>query len=468
LKNEKQKMSVEITRLPEPYDWYEHQKQAIKWMDHHEHTYNCGGLICAEMGLGKTLMFLTLSVASTFSGFTLIVCEKTILWTIVLDIRKFYPHIPLAYIESKSSNLAINIEAYGFIVCTYDNLLQIATKAKGWENMCALFRNFNFVRMVCDESHRFVNPKTRIARTLFEIAPQFRFRWCISGTPFVNETNDMFVQMKFAGCIDQRIRASKDTFVKNNLRQLHIYSLTIAESGIQLPPRYEHPVMIQLNEDEVNAYNQQLELANVTKDKYKVGQEKLASVLAMITKLQQICIDTRLINPSGTTESTKLKCLRHIVENVVPPTEKIIVYCKWKGVLDLIRLMYPDALYLDGDTSLKKRGDIIDAFFCDHRLLCMTHVGVMGLNLTCANHVVFMDIHWNMLPYRQGSARVWRIGQTRPCHIYRLLVKGSIEEYISNASVAKLNEELELMDASPQMLLDGNLSPLTNYTNSPI
>ena len=62
--------------------------------------------------------------------------------------------------------------------------------------------------------------------------------------------------------------------------------------------------------------------------------------------------------------------------------------------------------------------------------------GGFGLNLTAADYVIHMDPWWNPAvedqAEDQASDRAHRIGQTRPVTVYRLVVKGSIEEQILN------------------------------------
>ena len=56
--------------------------------------------------------------------------------------------------------------------------------------------------------------------------------------------------------------------------------------------------------------------------------------------------------------------------------------------------------------------------------------GGVGLNLTAADYVIHMDPWWNPAVEDQASDRAHRIGQTRPVTIYRLVVKGTVEEKI--------------------------------------
>jgi TATA-binding protein-associated factor len=60
---------------------------------------------------------------------------------------------------------------------------------------------------------------------------------------------------------------------------------------------------------------------------------------------------------------------------------------------------------------------------CLQVLLLTTHVGGLGLNLTSADTVVFLEHDWNPMKDLQAMDRAHRIGQTRTVNVYRLLMQ---------------------------------------------
>ena len=60
-------------------------------------------------------------------------------------------------------------------------------------------------------------------------------------------------------------------------------------------------------------------------------------------------------------------------------------------------------------------------------MLCSLMACGTGINLTRANVVFMMDCWWNAAAESQAMDRIHRIGQSRPCRIYRFLMAGSIE-----------------------------------------
>ena len=81
---------------------------------------------------------------------------------------------------------------------------------------------------------------------------------------------------------------------------------------------------------------------------------------------------------------------------------------------------------------MKQRQVAVDNFQAGEGdlFLISLKAGNSGLNLTAADYVIHMDSWWNPAVEDQASDRAYRMGQTRPVTIYRLIIKNSIEEKI--------------------------------------
>jgi SWI/SNF-related matrix-associated actin-dependent regulator of chromatin subfamily A member 5 len=71
-------------------------------------------------------------------------------------------------------------------------------------------------------------------------------------------------------------------------------------------------------------------------------------------------------------------------------------------------------------------------------MLISTRAGGLGINLTSATDVIFMDEDWNPQVTLQAEARSHRIGQTNKVTIYKLCTQGTVEEQMMGRIRKKL------------------------------
>lgn len=67
-----------------------------------------------------------------------------------------------------------------------------------------------------------------------------------------------------------------------------------------------------------------------------------------------------------------------------------------------------------------------------------TQVGGLGLNLTGADTVIFVEHDWNPMKDLQAMDRAHRIGQRKVVNVYRLITRKSLEEKIMGLQKFKL------------------------------
>jgi TATA-binding protein-associated factor len=90
-------------------------------------------------------------------------------------------------------------------------------------------------------------------------------------------------------------------------------------------------------------------------------------------------------------------------------------------------------LRLDGTIPPVQRHTIVSRFNSDPSidvLLLTTQVGGLGLNLTGADTVIFVEHDWNPMKDLQAMDRAHRIGQKKVVNVYRLITRATLEEKI--------------------------------------
>ncbi|ACI64555.1 predicted protein, partial [Thalassiosira pseudonana CCMP1335] len=119
---------------------------------------------------------------------------------------------------------------------------------------------------------------------------------------------------------------------------------------------------------------------------------------------------------------------------------KCLIFAQFTQSLDVVErfLFEPhmpslEYLRLDGKVPSNRRSAIVERFNHDDNikvLLLTTKVGGLGLNLTGADKVIFLEPDWNPFVDLQAMDRAHRIGQTKTVNVYRLITTDTIEEKI--------------------------------------
>ncbi|KAF7353641.1 TBP associated factor [Mycena venus] len=128
---------------------------------------------------------------------------------------------------------------------------------------------------------------------------------------------------------------------------------------------------------------------------------------------------------------------------------RVLIFCQMKQMLDIIetdlfKKHMPAVTYmrLDGNTDSSKRHAVVQTFNSDPSIDCLlltTHIGGLGLTLTGADTVIFVEHDWNPMKDLQAMDRAHRIGQKKVVNVYRLITKGTLEEKIMGLQRFKLN-----------------------------
>ncbi|KAI6137600.1 P-loop containing nucleoside triphosphate hydrolase protein [Pisolithus tinctorius] len=126
--------------------------------------------------------------------------------------------------------------------------------------------------------------------------------------------------------------------------------------------------------------------------------------------------------------------------------DRVVIYSAFpssnQALIDILDLYGIAATELNGTMSLKKRQAALDDFRTStrtkgHRVLIISNVGMVGLNLACANVMVIVDATWSALDDEQLRGRIFRYPQQKQVHIYRLIALGTPDVFLNNISFDK-------------------------------
>ena len=175
-------------------------------------------------------------------------------------------------------------------------------------------------------------------------------------------------------------------------------------------------------------------------------------ILADITRLRQICCDPSLIIEGYDGSSAKLDLLLELIEEAMDGGHKMLVFSQFTSMLELIEKKLKDngiSYYMiTGATPKKKRLELVNDFNENEVpvFLISLKAGGTGLNLIGADVVIHFDPWWNAAAENQATDRAHRIGQKSKVSVFKLIVKGTIEEKILKMQEEKQNLADEILN----------------------
>lgn len=153
---------------------------------------------------------------------------------------------------------------------------------------------------------------------------------------------------------------------------------------------------------------------------------------------------------------------------------RVLIFCQLKAMLDIIEndlfkkvLTGVTYLRLDGSMNATSRHTVVKKFNNDPSvdvLLLTTSVGGLGLNLTGADTVIFVEHDWNPMKDLQAMDRAHRLGQKKVVNVYRLIMRDTVESKIMSLQNFKLHIANTVVN---QQNASMNVTPLVDLFEPP-
>ena len=422
-----------------------YQEEGIAWL-YERCVKENAALLADDMGLGKTLQ--TLSVISLMKQEgkpNLVVCPTSLLGNWADEAEKWTPDLSVQVMHGTQRKEHFDALSSKDIVIT-----SYALVVRDLEQYQALDLNL----VVLDEASVIRNPDTQSAKAVRMLKCEARI--AMTGTPVENAVRDLWSLYAF---LLPGYLGSKDDFKEryelplsgnqpdeSALRRLRLRTepfmirRTKAEVAKDLPQKLEQVLWCEPSKLQKEAYVE-LQRQGVSKvDELEGGRARM-QMLTVLLRLRQASCDLRLLGSDGIKEqdlanlSAKLVMLVELLEEAKRGGHRVLVFSQFTKMLGFIKLALEakgiSYSYLDGSTR-DRAGEVRkfqepngpDAF------LISLKAGGYGLNLTAADTVVHFDPWWNPAVEDQATDRAYRIGQTRPVTVYKLIARGTVEEKI--------------------------------------
>ncbi|GAB5371491.1 hypothetical protein AAMO2058_001584400 [Amorphochlora amoebiformis] len=158
-------------------------------------------------------------------------------------------------------------------------------------------------------------------------------------------------------------------------------------------------------------------------------------------------------------DSPKVQICLQLIDQITSNNEKVICFASSVKFLKILESILQDEhgfvkdknyFYLSGTTKAEHRGQMVAKFNSEENktmvFLISTMAGGIGINLIGANHAILCDIPWNPSHNQQAIHRIFRFRQKKPCHIYRLVAAGTMEERVYERCITKMGMALRVVD----------------------
>ncbi|MEU1850561.1 DEAD/DEAH box helicase [Streptomyces sp. NPDC019990] len=450
----------------------DYQLRGLAWLDLMT-SLGLGGCLADDMGLGKTVTLIALHLKRARREPTLVVCPASLLGNWQREITRFAPGASVRRFHGPDRSLD-GLDG-GFVLTTYGTMRSAAPELAGQE----------WGMVVADEAQHVKNPYSATAKALRTIPSPARV--ALTGTPVENNLSELWALLDWTtpGLLGplKSFRARHARAVENGEDEEAVERLARlvrpfllrrkkSDPGIvpELPPKTETDHPVPLTREQAALYEAVVRESMLAIETAE-GMARRGMVLKLLTSLKQICDHPALYlkeeqAPAGdrlATRSGKLALLDELLDTLLAEDGSALVFTQYVGMARLItshlasRAVPVDLLH--GGTPVPERERMVDRFQAGSTpvLVLSLKAAGTGLNLTRAGHVVHFDRWWNPAVEEQATDRAYRIGQTQPVQVHRLITEGTVEDRIA--------EMLQAKRALADAILGSGESALTELTD---
>uniref|UniRef100_A0A671FUI0 Chromodomain-helicase-DNA-binding protein 1-like n=3 Tax=Rhinolophus ferrumequinum TaxID=59479 RepID=A0A671FUI0_RHIFE len=439
-----------------------YQLEGVNWLAQRFHGQN-GCILGDEMGLGKTCqtiaLLIYLSGRLNDEGPFLIVSPLSVLSNWKEEMERFAPGLCcVAYTGDKEERTHVQQDLtqasrFHVLLATYEVCLKDAS----------FLKSFSWSMLVVDEAHRLKNQSSLLHKTLSEFSVVFRL--LLTGTPIQNKLQELYALLSFVEP-DIFPREQVEDFVQryqdiekesesaselHKLLQPFLLRRVKAEVAPELPKKTEVVIYHGLSALQKKYYKAILMKDLDAFENEMAKKVKLQNVLSQLRK----CVDhpylfhgvepepfeigDHLIEASG-----KLHLLDKLLAFLYSRGHRVLLFSQMTQMLDILQdyMDYRGYSYerVDGSVRGEERHLAIKNFGQQpiFVFLLSTRAGGVGMNLTAADTVIFVDSDFNPQNDLQAAARAHRIGQNKSVKVIRLIGRDTVEEIVCRKAASKL------------------------------
>jgi len=424
----------------------DYQVTGFCWLSTLAH-YGLGGILADDMGLGKTLQVLTFLLSQQKDGAapSLVVAPTSLMYNWLDEVQTFVPSLKAVVVagtKQERREILETTKQVDLVITTYNML----------KRDIDIYEQHHFRYCFLDEAQHIKNPSTQNAKAVKRLKTSGYF--ALTGTPIENTLTELWSifdflmpgylssHKDFKQRFETPIVRAKDKHALIDLnRHIAPFILRRMKTDVlkELPDKVEGKMLNEMTAKQAKVY-----LSYLVQAKKEFKQELAAhgfarshiKILAILTRLRQICCHPSLFIENYTGGSGKLDMLEEVVADAREAGHRMLIFSQFTTMLHLIgdklKNMGISYKYLDGQTPAMERVQLVKEFNVGDQpvFLISLKAGGTGLNLTGADMVIHYDPWWNPAVEDQATDRAYRLGQKKNVQVLKFITKDTIEEKI--------------------------------------
>lgn len=323
-----------------------------------------------------------------------------------------------------------------FFVRRINRQQRFTLKSVEFDQRINLFRS-----VIIDESHKCKSNKTQQSKFVQGIAQGKEYILELTGTPVVNNNEDLIQQLNIMGRLDEFGGYTKfaGRYCQGINKSSHLKELNFRLRASCFFRRQKKDVLTQLP-DKTRSYlvtdiSNRKEYQDAERDVIKYLRDYKDADDEKLQRAIRGDIMVRMNILKQVSARGKVSSAIDIIHNTIDGGDKLIVFCFLKEVVAALKQEFPKAVTVTGDDNDRQKQYSVDKFQEDEscKLIILNYrSGGTGLTLTAASNVLFVEFPYTASDCEQAEDRAHRNGQKNAVNCIYLLGNGTIDEYLYN------------------------------------
>jgi len=407
----------------------------------------CGVFIGDEQGLGKTVQALgVLEAADAYPAVVVAPASVRLNWQ--REVRKWLPHRTVQVV-------------YGVEPAEVSADIVIV----GWDALHGWSESLPVHAAVFDEVHYAKSARTRRTQAALELSRRAieagGFSVALSGTPLLNSPDELKSQLQIIGRLEEFGGSRGFDASYGKAKEPDLAGLGRRMRETCFVRRLKRDVMAELSEKEFSSLV-------VTGDERVMREYRMAEAGLRLELGEELARATATPNGSNSSERqaaglrefrrnaqthlVRLEQLRQLaakakraavtewIEDFAEYQKKLVVFGWHRNDVDWVADKFADGLKIQGGMSDSDKQAAVDRFQTSDEarvISCSIKAAGIGITLTAASDVLFIEQGWNPADMDQAADRCHRIGQKDSVTVYTMLCEGTIDERIADLIAKK-------------------------------